>query len=264
MQPQFVRDIWNQQPLLLGLAAAHALIALAFIPAMLLDDRTILGLNPWIKPQKFAISIAIFLATIAWILTLHSMPRMLSRVIALIIASGAVIEIVLISLQSARGTRSHFNVSNLLDGTIYGIMGIAIVFVTFAVLVIACTPFRDPKDAGPAGNAFPLAIRIGEWLFLAGCAWGAFMAPRPGHSVGGVDGGPGLPYVNWSTNHGDLRIVHFMLLHALQSIPIIGWLADRFLPTSYIARSLVVVVAAMIAGVSAMLARIALAGRSPF
>lgn len=264
MQAPLLRDIWNQQPLLLGLAAAHALLALAFIPAMLLDDRAVLGLNPWIKPQKFALSIAIFLATIAWIMTLHRMPRMLSSVVAWIIAAGAIVEIVLISLQSVRGVRSHFNVSTALDGTIYGVMGVAIALVTLAVLVVACTPVREPKDGGPSGNAFPLAIRVGEWLFLAGCAWGALMAPRPGHSVGGIDGGPGLPYVNWSTSHGDLRIVHFVLLHALQSMPLIGWIADRVLPTSVIARSAIVIAAAAIAGVSAMLARVALSGRSPF
>ena len=30
------------------------------------DTRQILGINPWIKPMKFMISIAIFLWTVAW------------------------------------------------------------------------------------------------------------------------------------------------------------------------------------------------------
>jgi hypothetical protein len=55
-----------------------------------------------------------------------------------------------------------------------------------------------------------------------------------------------------------------VLLHALQSMPMIGWIADRALPTSVIARSAIVIAAAAIAGVSAMLARVALSGRSPF
>ncbi len=43
------------------------------------------------------------------------------------------------------------------------------------------------------------------------------------HTIGGADGGNGIPVLNWSRQHGDLRIAHFLGMHSLQLFPLFGY-----------------------------------------
>ena len=72
-----------------------------------------------------------------------------------------------------------------------------------------------------------LGWRAGLFLLLLTPVSGFAMGGRLAHSVGGADGGAGLPFVNWSVTHGDLRVAHFFALHAVQLLPLTAWVLRK-------------------------------------
>ncbi|WP_033442793.1 hypothetical protein [Saccharothrix sp. NRRL B-16314] len=208
------------------------LLMLALIPVSLVglvaDDRILAGSPIWFKPFKFAVSLALYTITLAWMYTFTTRLRRLAWTAGTVVAVGLIIEMVVIVVQVVRGTQSHFNSTTPFDGTLFRIMGvtIAIVWVMHALIALALTFTRfEDRVAG-------LAIRLGLAVGLVGLALGFLMSmPAEGqdlsagivgaHSVGVPDGGPQMALTGWSTTGGDLRIPHFVGIHALQAIPLV-------------------------------------------
>jgi len=192
------------------------------------DTREILGLNPWIKPIKFSLSISIYLWTIGWLLSELKLSQKVSAFFRWSIIGTMWLEIFCIALQSARGTTSHFNEATPFDGAVFGIMGAGILWntvIAFCIWVVFFLP-KKLTDELKARKTYLLSIRWGLFLFLAGSAVGGIMVKTFGHTVGSVDGGPGLPLVNWSTIAGDLRVAHFFGIHAIQVLPLLGFILE--------------------------------------
>ena len=233
----FFRRLWEAEPLLARTGALLLAVFPLFLAGLWLDPRTITGAPAWMKPAKFAISTALYTFTLAWVfLSLREWPR-LRRLVGRVTAAVMVGEVALIALQAARGKASHFNVETPLDAAIFGIMGTAIGIQTLAAAAVAVALWRQPF----ADRARGWALRLGLTLTVLGASTGGLMTrptaaqleaarathsmPRAGsHTVGATDGGPGLPGVGWSTRHGDVRVPHFMGLHALQALPLLAWL----------------------------------------
>ncbi len=245
--PILAYGVWLQ----LGLAL-FALVAMPF------DKRKILGINPWIKPLKFDLSILIFFVTIAAILTGFEGYAIARTWIAAAIAISLSAENLLISLQSFRGVRSHMNQDTPLDSTIWGAMGVGLgVFVLAAVALLALAFIGHLK--------WPVAVtwgvRLGLLLFLAGSAEGQPMVINGGHTIGAPDGVPGLPFLNWSKAFGDLRVAHFFGVHSLQAFPLLGLLISQTSLSQHFQVGGVVAGSAVYAAIVWLMYRQAMAGR---
>ena len=210
------------------------------IVGLAVDQRLITGAPAWLKPAKFAVSIALYTVTLAWIFTLLPEWTRMRRAIGWITAATMVLEMAIIGTQAWRGTTSHFNVGTPLDAVLFLVMGAAIVVQTCSTVAVAIALWRHRFDDLSWGRA----LRSGMAITIAGALTGGLMtrpttaqleAARAGermavsgaHTVGAADGGPGLAGTGWSTQHGDLRVPHFIGLHAVQALPLLVLLLTR-------------------------------------
>jgi hypothetical protein len=253
---------------MIGVLAAAAI-------GLAIDPRTVTGAPVWLKPSKFAISLAIYSFTLAWVFTLiPGWPRV-RRVVGWTTAVALTLEMVLIGMQAFRGTTSHFNVGTVFDAAVFAVMGIAIVIQTISSVAVAVALWRQRFT----DRALGWALRLGMVITIAGASTGGLMtqptteqlaAARAGerittagaHTVGAPDGGPGLPLTGWSTEHGDIRVAHFVGLHALQALPIVALLLARRRVNDVTRVRLTIAAAASYAGLFGILLSGALRGQS--
>ena len=232
--------LWRTSPPLLAVAVLMIVVAGASLIGLLVDPRTITGAPAWLKPAKFAASITIYTLTLAWIFTFIPDWTKTRRIVGWTTAVTLIVEIAIICLQAYRGTTSHFNVGSPLDGVLFAVMGVAILVQTLSVVAVAVALWREPL----AHQALGWALRLGVTLTIVGGFTGGLMtrmtpeqreAAQTGarlsvvgaHTVGAPDGGPGLPGTGWSSEHGDVRVAHFVGLHAMQVLPIFALIVAR-------------------------------------
>jgi hypothetical protein len=224
---------WHR-PLMI-LVAAMAVLTLVTAVGVVADDRVVTGAPVWLKPFKFSVSIVLYGLTLAWMLSLlpPGRTRLAGRA-AVVIAAMLVVEMVVIVGQAARGRTSHYNEATPLDAILWQFMSVAIMVLFVAHFLLGFAVLRSRL----ADRASATAVRLGLALALLGMlAAVPMVVPSAAqvaagiagaHSVGIADGGPGLPVVGWSTVGGDLRIGHFVGLHGLQALPLLGLLLSRY------------------------------------
>ncbi|MGN2637575.1 hypothetical protein ACTD5D_15560 [Nocardia takedensis] len=227
------------RPLLVMVAVMAALVLVATV-GMLVDDRRLLGESVWLKPWKFGIAFAVYGLTLTWLLSLPHRARRATWWLGAVIAVTGIVDVGFIALQAARGSFSHFNNADSDPVNVVGqwIFTSGVPGLFLATLVLAVLISRQRLVDGPT----TLAIRAGLTLAVLGMAQAYLMGFTGKQRVLDAEGRPvelgagntvldpaarteaardvdGMPLTHWSTLGGDLRIPHFLGLHALQVLP---------------------------------------------
>ncbi|MEV2256445.1 hypothetical protein AB0I94_38870 [Streptomyces sp. NPDC050147] len=218
-------SLWHSwhRPLVV-FSASMAILAVISGVGLVVDDRVLTGARIWFKPFKFSVSFIAYGLSLAWMLSLLDRGRRAGWWAGTVVAVSSLVEMLLITGQVVRGKRSHFNHQTPFDEALFNAMAVTVVILWLGTLLIAILLLR----ARIADRASAWTMRCGVVIALAGAAVGFLMTqPAPGqergtspivgaHSVGVPDGGPSMPLTGWSTTGGDLRIPHFVGMHALQ------------------------------------------------
>lgn len=217
---------FKRQPLFWN-GIAMVVLTITMIPFLFLDTRTLLGVNLWIKPIKFTLSLGIYSLSTVWILERFLTHWRFNRFTQIALTITSLIEIILITFQAARGEASHFNVSNTWNQIVFSIMGTSISIFWLFHLAIIIPIFKHKQITKPIRESLLWGLVIAGFGMIIGFL---MTTPRPeqlemmkqgifqtsgSHTFGG-EPGQGITFFGWSTIVGDMRVPHFFGMHVMQ------------------------------------------------
>jgi hypothetical protein len=174
------------------------------------------GSTTWRKPILFGISGGLTLWSVSWVwgkLTAWRWDAALSW----LLAASMLAEVFLITVQIWRGVPSHFNRDTQLDARLDDL---SLLLISLAVFVLTVLTVRSLGRLG-ADAPTALAIRAGMAMLLVSSAMGYLIS-----FLGYVQMDAGRsPYIYGEA--GVLKFPRRSALHALQTLPLLGWVFSR-------------------------------------
>jgi len=201
----------------------YGLICLVFSAVCIVLTRysntQVYNVNAWYKPFKFAFSTFLFVWAMAWYC--YYLPNFNIKLFnwSVIILLG--FEIFYIAFQAGKGQLSHYNVSTPVYSALYSMMALAASIVTLYTAYVGILFFTNSFPELP--DYYLWAIRMGIIIFVIFSFEGFAMGSRLNHSVGALNENSNLFILGWSKTVGDLRVSHFIGMHALQVLPVLSF-----------------------------------------
>ncbi len=195
------------------------LASVVFLVLSKVSSTQVYNVNAWYKPFKFAFSTFTFVWAMAWYC--HYLPSFNIQVFnwSVIVLLG--FEIVYIAIMASQGKTSHYNVSSPFFSAMFSMMALAATLVTLYVAYVGVLFFTHSLPDLP--NYYVWAIRLGIVIFVVFSFEGFLMGGRMSHTIGLENDNSNLFIFGWSKVVGDLRVSHFIGMHALQVLPLLSY-----------------------------------------
>lgn len=194
-------------------------LALIFLAMTRISQTQLYHVNAWYKPFKFAFSTFLFAWAMAWYCYYLTSFNVQLFNWAVIILLG--FEIVYITLKAGQGQPSHYNISSPFHSLMFSLMAVAATAVTLYTAYIGFLFFI--QDIPSLSDHYLWGIRLGILIFVIFAFEGFLMGSRMSHTVGLENDNSELFIVGWSRKVGDLRVSHFIGMHALQVLPLLSF-----------------------------------------
>ena len=215
----FIQQIKFRNDTLFYYGLLCLVLSAIFIILTKYTNTQVYNVNAWYKPFKFAFSTFLFVWAMAWYC--YYLPNFNIKLFnwSVIILLG--FEIFYIAFQASKGQLSHYNLSTPVYATLYSIMAIAATLVTLYTAYVGLLFFK--YDFPKLPNYYVWAIRLGILIFVVFSFEGFAMGSRLNHSVGALNDNSNWLILGWSKTVGDLRVSHFIGMHALQVLPFLSY-----------------------------------------
>lgn len=215
----FIQELKTRNETLFYYGLFCFVVSLLFLVLTKTTQTQVYGVNAYYKPFKFAFSTFLFSWAMAWYCyyLVHFNVGLFNWTVILLLG----FEIVYISIMASKGQISHYNLTTPFYATLFSMMALAASIVTLYTAYVGFLFFKQSFPELPIHYVW--AIRFGILLFVIFSFEGFAMGSRLSHTVGAMNENSNLFIFGWSKTFGDLRVSHFIGMHALQMLPILSF-----------------------------------------
>lgn len=215
----FIQQLKHRNETLFYFGLLCLVLSFIFITLTKYTNTQVYNVNAWYKPFKFALSTFLFTWAMAWYC--YYLPNFNIKLFnwSVIILLG--FEIFYIAFHANKGQLSHYNLSSPVYAALYSMMALAATLATLFTAYVGILFFTNSFTE--LSNYYVSAIRFGIIIFVIFSFEGFTMGSRLNHSVGALNNNSNWFIIGWSKTVGDLRVSHFIGMHALQVLPTLSY-----------------------------------------